>query len=131
MSAFEAVYSCNPVWNLSEGDIGQEAIVPVAEGMHTLITKTWDEAIASMELHQGITNPIEGFRVGDKVWLLLTNISSKRPSKKLDNRTGSPFTITEKISSHACRLDLPKTMKVHNVFHINLLFVFKEDEDFH
>jgi hypothetical protein len=69
--------------------------------------KIWDEAIASMELHQGITYPVEGFSIGDKVWLLLTNISSKRPSKKLDNRKGGPFTITEKISSHAYRLDLP------------------------
>jgi hypothetical protein len=95
------------------------------------MTKIWDEATASMELHQGITIPIEGFSVGDKVWLLLTNISSKRPSKKLDNRKGGPFTITEKISSHAYRLDLPKTMKVHDMFHINLLSRFKEDKDFH
>jgi hypothetical protein len=95
------------------------------------MTKIWDEAIASMELHQGITNPVEGFSVGDKVWLLLTNISSKRPSKKLDNKKGGPFTIMEKISSHAYRLDLLKTMKVHNVFHLNLLSVFKGDEDFH
>jgi transposase InsO family protein len=131
MSAFEAVYGRNPMWNLLEGDVNQEGVVPAAEGMHALMTKIWDEAIAAMELHRGITNPIEGFSVGDKVWLLLTNISSKRPSKKLDNRKGGPFTIMEKISSHAYRLDLPKTMKVHDVFHINLLTMFKEDEDFH
>jgi flagellar biosynthesis regulator FlaF len=131
MSAFEAVYGRNPVWNLFEEDIGQEGNVLAAEGMHSVMTKVWDEAIASMELHQGIRSPIEGLSVGDKVWLLLTDISSKRPSKKLDNRKGGPFTITEKISSHAYRLDLPKTMKVHDVFHINLLTRFKEDEDFH
>jgi hypothetical protein len=44
---------------------------------------------------------------------------------------GGPFTITEKISSHTYRLDLPKTMKVHNMFHINLLSIFREDKDFH
>jgi hypothetical protein len=131
MSAFEAVYGRNPVWNLSEEDVNQEGTVPAAEGMHSAMTKVWDEAIASMELHQSIASPIEELSVGDKVWLLLTNISSKRPSKKLDNRKGGPFTITAKISSHAYRLDLPKTMKVHDVFHINLLTRFKKDEDFH
>jgi hypothetical protein len=131
MSAFEAVYGRNPTWNLSEVQVSQERSVPAAEGMHSLMTKVWDEAIAAMELHQGIASPIEGLSVGDKVWPLLTNISSKRPSKKLDNRKGGPFTITEKISSHAYRLDLPKTMKVHDVFHINLLTRTNEDEDFH
>jgi transposase InsO family protein len=131
MSAFETVYGRNPVWNLSEGEVGWETTVPASEAMHIQMTKVWDEAIAAMELHQGITNPIEGFSIGDEVWLLLMNISSKRPSKKLDNRKGGPFTIIEKISSHAYRLDLPKTMKVHNVFHINLVSIFKEDEDFH
>jgi hypothetical protein len=131
MSTFEAVYGRNPTWNLSEEKVSQEGNVPAAEGMHSLMTKIWDEAIAAMELHQGIANPIEGLSVGNKVWLLLTNISSKRQSKQLDNRKGGPFTITEKISSHAYRLDLPKTMKVHDVFHKNLLSRFKEDEDFH
>jgi hypothetical protein len=131
MSAFEAVYGRNLTWNLSEEEVGQEKNVPAAEGMHSLMTKIWDEAIAAMELHQGIASPIEGLSVGDKVWLLLTNISSKRQSKKLDNRKGGPFTITEKISSHAYRLQLPKTMKVHDIFHINLLTRVKEDEDFH
>jgi hypothetical protein len=41
-----------------------------------------------------------------------------------------PFTITKKISSHAYRLELPKTMKIHNVFHINLLSAASEDTDF-
>ncbi|QRW06751.1 Retrotransposable element Tf2 protein [Ceratobasidium sp. AG-Ba] len=35
-----------------------------------------------------------------------------------------------KISSHAYRLELPKTMRTHNVFHINLS-PFTEDKDFH
>jgi hypothetical protein len=87
-----------------EEDVNRETTVPAAEGMHTLMTQIWDEAVASMELHQSIVTPIEGFKVGDKVRLLLTNIWTKRPSKKLDNRKGGPFTITEKISSHPYQL---------------------------
>ena len=67
---------------------------------------------------------------GDKVWLLLANLKTIRPAKKLDNHKGGPFTITEVISSHAYRLDIPKTMRTHDVFHINLLSPYKEDKDF-
>ncbi|QRW12539.1 Transposon Ty3-G Gag-Pol polyprotein [Ceratobasidium sp. AG-Ba] len=99
--------------------------------MKEKMKKIWDEAKASMELHRTLEKPSKELKVGDKVWLLLTNLSSKRPTKKLDNRKGGPFTITEKISSHAYRLDLPKTIRVHNVFHINLLSPVTEDKDFH
>ncbi|KAG8725224.1 hypothetical protein FRC09_005309 [Ceratobasidium sp. 395] len=84
-----------------------------------------------METHQTLEKQGKEFKVGDKVWLLLVNMSSKRPAKKLDNKKGGPFTIIEKISSHAYRLDLPKIMRVHNVFHANLLSPTKEDNNFH
>src|ERR1051325_6914797 len=50
--------------------------------------------------------------------------------KKLDNKKIGPYPITEVISSHAYRLALPKTMRIHDVFHVNLLTPFKEDTDF-
>jgi hypothetical protein len=50
------------------------------------------------------------------------NIKTKRPSKKLDWKRLGPFTIDTKISSHAYRLKLPKSMSsVHPVFHVSLL----------
>ncbi|QRV84573.1 Transposon Ty3-G Gag-Pol polyprotein [Ceratobasidium sp. AG-Ba] len=54
-----------------------------------------------------------------------------RPSKKLDNKKLGPFVILEKISLHVYKLELPKTMRTHNIFHINLLASFTEDKDFH
>lgn len=61
------------------------------------------------------------FHPGDMVWLLSRNIQSTRPSKKLDYKRLGPFPILEKVSTHAYRLDLPESMRVHNVFHISLL----------
>jgi hypothetical protein len=58
------------------------------------------------------------FKVGDKVWLDLRNIRTKRPCKKLDTKYAK-FTITERISSHSYRLDTPPG--IHNVFHVALL----------
>ena len=38
-----------------------------------------------------------------------------QPSKKLDNQMIGPFQITEQVR-HAYQLDLPLTMKIHNMF---------------
>lgn len=62
------------------------------------------------------------WKEGTKVWLNAKNILTKRPMKKLDYKKWGPFKILQKISSHAYKLDLPKTMRgIHNVFHIDLL----------
>lgn len=58
------------------------------------------------------------FKVGDKVWLDLRNIRTKRPCKKLDTKYAK-FSVIERISSHSYRLDTPPG--IHNVFHVALL----------
>lgn len=44
-----------------------------------------------------------------------------RPSKKLSEKYLGPFRISEVIGPVTCRLDLPPSMKIHNVFHTSLL----------
>lgn len=60
------------------------------------------------------------YKVGDKVWLNLRNITTERPSKKLD-WIHAKYTITRTFSdtSHFYELDTPKG--VHNKFHTYLL----------
>jgi hypothetical protein len=61
------------------------------------------------------------YQVGDKVFLSMANINTVRPMKKLDVRQSGPFAITEVVSSHAYRLKLLATARIHNVFHTALL----------
>ena len=68
------------------------------------------------------------FKVGDQVMLNAKNITTKRPSKKLDNKNLGPFKITEKVGNRAYRLELPETMKVHDVYHVSLLEPYREAE---
>jgi hypothetical protein len=75
-------------------------------------------------------NSVPKFQVGDKVWLLGSHIKSQRPRQKLDHKRYGLFPVTEIIGSHAYWLALPETMKIHNVFHANLLTPVKEDEEF-
>jgi hypothetical protein len=65
--------------------------------------------------------------VGDLVWLEGKNLHIKGMRKLLPKRYG-PFQITERIGTVAYRLRLPESMKIHDVFHIDLLLPYKETE---
>ncbi len=67
------------------------------------------------------------YNLGDKVWLLSRNIATNRPSRKLDHKRLGPFKIMQKIGSSAYRLELPRAMQIHNVFHVSLLEPHKPD----
>ena len=65
--------------------------------------------------------PAPDFIPGQKVWLLRRHISTTRPSSKLDVRRLGPFPIIEQVGTSAFRLDLPRSMRIHPVFHVSLL----------
>lgn len=65
------------------------------------------------------------FKIGDRVLLNLENITlpadRTRTSQKLLARFAGPHTIVEQLSPVSFRLDLPATMKIHPVFHVDRL----------
>ena len=62
------------------------------------------------------------FKVGNKVWLLKGNITTKKNEKrKLSDQMIGPFEIVKKISDLAYELKLPTNMRCHPVFHVSLL----------
>jgi len=61
------------------------------------------------------------FDVGDKVWLLTKHFWTTGRSKKLNYKRPGPYTLSEVIKKNAYKLDLPKTMRNHNVFHVSQL----------
>ena len=63
---------------------------------------------------------VDEYKVGDKVWLSTKNIKTERPLKKLDHKMVGPFKIKALVRS-LCRLELPTSMKIHDVFHPSLL----------
>jgi Chromo (CHRromatin Organisation MOdifier) domain len=64
---------------------------------------------------------------GDQVWLEAKNFKVKGAKKLMPHWYG-PFKITKKISPVAYQLDLPQSMKIHDVFHVDLLSPYKETE---
>jgi hypothetical protein len=67
------------------------------------------------------------YQEGDQVWLEGKNLSIKGQQKLMPKHYG-PFRIKEKVSSVAFRLELPPSMRIHNVFHADLLLPYKETE---
>ena len=67
------------------------------------------------------------FKKGDKVWLDTRNLKMSHHKKIRPKREG-PFEITKVIGPVTYQLDLPKTWKIHNVFHATLLRQYNETE---
>ena len=60
------------------------------------------------------------YEIKDKVFLFNCNIIIDRSSKKFENKMLSSFLIIERIETFY-RLQLPKFMKIYDVFHSHLL----------
>src|SRR5258705_1246640 len=65
--------------------------------------------------------PTPKLEIGNYMWLLRKNLKMTQPLAKLNFKHLEKFRIIKKVSSHAYKLDLPASMKVHPVFHISLL----------
>ncbi|QRW00961.1 Transposon Tf2-1 polyprotein [Ceratobasidium sp. AG-Ba] len=69
----------------------------------------------------------EDIKVGDKVWLDARNIKTERPVAKLSAKKIGPYKVLKREGTHAFKLDLPHTLRVHPVFHTALVSLKKED----
>ncbi|KAF8749013.1 hypothetical protein RHS01_10345 [Rhizoctonia solani] len=118
---FELVYGRNPVMNPSN----VPANVPEANQVADTLAQEWKEAESSLRMTKermaGTRGVIPKYSVGEKVWLDGKNVELRTNSNKLDPKRLGPFEVTEKISSHAYRLKLPETLKIHDVFYVGLL----------
>src|SRR5713226_7862572 len=67
--------------------------------------------------------------IGQRVWLEGRNLHVRGPAKLLPKRYG-PFQVKQKIRNVAYHLELLASIKVHDVFHIDLLTPYKEMEEY-
>jgi hypothetical protein len=61
------------------------------------------------------------------VWLESYNLSTDALSKKLAARHLGPYTIMGLVGPSSYCLDIPKTWRIHDVFHTGLLSQTKDD----
>ena len=83
------------------------------------------EMLRAQQRHQDPANarrlPEPIFKIRDIVWLDAKNITTQRPSRKLDHKRLGLFPIEEILPPNSYRLTLPDTMHNHPVYHVSLL----------
>ncbi|QRW20576.1 Transposon Tf2-12 polyprotein [Rhizoctonia solani] len=131
-SPFQICYGYNPRFTVGQKS---DESVPNADKHAEFLEKGYDEVKAALSISQERMKHFydqrhrkeEEIQVGNKVWLSHQNISTNRPSIKLSHKKLGPYLVIEKIGSHAYKLQLPHTTRIHPVFHINLLTKFHPD----
>ncbi|THH03524.1 hypothetical protein EW146_g10426, partial [Bondarzewia mesenterica] len=136
-TAFEANFGFIPEF---KPRITERHTVPAAADLASRLDTIHTELRAELQhaqdlqatYHNKKSLPDPDFLPGQMVWLLRCNISTTRPSLKLDHRRLGPYCIIRKIGSAAYLLQLPSYLsRLHPVFHVSLLERYADPSDFH
>ena len=105
---------------------------PMIEDKMKTLQKNREEALAAHELARSCManrrrSTFTPFKLGQKVWLDPRNLKTIYHKKMAPKREG-PFSITEVLSPITYRLGLPRTWKIHDVFHATLLRPYRETD---
>jgi hypothetical protein len=102
-----------------KSEIQADTFAAGLEETHQTLRRNLQEAQAHQIKYAGGREVV--FEVGDKVWLSTRHFRTTRPSKELDYKRTGPYTLSKVINKNAYQLDLPYTIRKHNVFHVSLL----------
>ena len=105
---------------------------PNIEGKMKTLIKNREEALAAHELARARMidrrkSTFTPFKQGDRVWLDTRNLKTNY-HKKIGPKREGPFEITKVIGPVTYQLALPRSWKIHNVFHAILLRQYRETE---
>jgi len=100
-------------------EIKAHTVAAGLEETHGTLHKNLQEAQVNQTIHAG--GKVVVFEVGDEVWLATWRVRTTRSSKELDPKRTGPYTVSQVINKNAFKLDLPYTIRTHNVFHVPLL----------
>src|SRR3954463_552135 len=131
MTPFHLCYGRDPVDPYSQIASFPDSI-PAAADFHrqqqNAIKQATDSLVlakANQEKYANQHRRDVSFSVGDKVLLSSFHIhlasQAQRPTRKLQARFIGPYTIIDKVSPVAYKLELPPSLSVHPVFHVSLL----------
>jgi hypothetical protein len=127
MTPFWAVYHRNPQMQFKapkapadlKSEIEANAVLEGLEETHQILQENLLQA-QQRQTKYASSKQIT-FEVGNQVSLSTKYFRTTRPSKKLDYKRTAPYTLSMIINKNSYNLDLPNTMRNHNVFHVSLL----------
>jgi len=116
---FWANYKYNlKVWQepRTHGSWSQKAILNIVK-----MKKLYRDLANRIQQQPEQTTEVKSFVVEERVYLRTDNIHVKQRSKKLNNKSIKLFEIKRNIKGLSYKLDLPKKMQIHSVFHASML----------
>ena len=139
ISLFFVTYGQDPLWQVDlaainelEHSLPKEQRAPQVSATIKEIMEHLQAEIFCVQYHQQEYadckhRPAPAFKVGDKVWFNAQNVTTQRPSRKLDYRRLSPYEIIKVVSLYAYKLQFPAAVQYHPVQHVSLLDPFDDD----
>jgi len=94
----------------------------VQENARTTLEQTRE---AMKKYYDWKATPQPNIETGDLVMLNAKHIKSKRPTRKFTPLLYGPFKVLEKQGNQAFKLDIQAHWKIHPVFHVSLLELYK------
>ena len=132
-SLFYATYGYHPTLELTTEDGAPIGEVPEAKErvkkIHELresLSKRWQSLAESQAKTYNKKHQPQTFRERDLVMLSAKNLKMKKPNRKLSDKAVGPFRIRACIGKQAYRLAMPPTYRIHPVFHVSLLELYKQ-----
>ena len=119
----ELLFGLNPTVDVTPSGVNNS---PLATDRLLALQQARLHAAEALKHRYVSRKPPINFTIGDKVWLESKNLNLNLPTRKFAPRRIGPFPITKQISPMAYRLALPEHMKIHNMFHVDLLTPFVE-----
>jgi len=124
-SPHELIIGLNPTASFSI----PEDPVPAAQDRLKELIKLRSDAQKALQRHIKPLNVPCTFVPGDKVLLDARNLKVKAYSRKLTPRRYGPYPIVKQVSPVTYRIKLPPSLRIHNVFHVDLLIPFHETKE--
>src|SRR5713101_1146094 len=121
---YELIFRTNPTASFTI----PEDSVPAAQNRLMDLQKAQSDAQRSLQKCIKPLNPPRSFVSDNKVWLDAHNLRTSNPSRKLSPKRYGPFKILKQVSQVIYHIKLPPSMKIHNVFHIDLLIPYSKTE---
>ena len=122
LTPHERLFGTKPPFPLSN----EEAKTPDVTTRLRQIREARDKAEVALRTSKERLIPIN-LDEGEQVWLEGRNLKTHHPTTKLAPRRYGPFRVDKKLSLVTYCLTLPLSMKIHPVFHVDLLTRYREN----
>jgi hypothetical protein len=125
MTPFWANYHYHPPMQFkppktSSNKMSELLVDATVSGMEQTLLLLWESLLEAQARQSKCAGRKDlNFKARNTVWLSTQYFSTSRPPQDLNDKRTGPYTVSNINNKNAYKLNLPKTMRNHNVFHVS------------